>query len=156
MTPRGEPQAQRVELPITENCSQALKPNFMDEWICMDVFQSYLGLVTPLFLPFSPLLNWNVYICPKPRPSLCLGSRKFVFSISQVHKWRLFVLYDYPECHPYLTGFGTFNLMRIRWDFWTLSWQCNGLPPLEMLGWRWMYLTCGIEINLGGTEGGLW
>ena len=70
--------------------------------------------VTPLFLPFSPLLNWNVYICPKPRPSLCLGSRKFVFSISQVHKWRLFVLYDYPECHPYLTGFGTFNLMRIR------------------------------------------
>lgn len=57
MTLREEEQAQRTELWATDAYSQTLKP----KGVCLAIVWNFLGPVTSFFLPFSPLLNENIY-----------------------------------------------------------------------------------------------
>lgn len=134
----------------TEDYSQALKPNV----VCPAGFQSHLKLMTPFFLSFSPLLNWNVCICyPMPVPPLYLENNNLLLELSsQLPRWRWIVPQDelYPKPYPDLMRFGTFELMKFRWDFghWVdavMDWDF----------WRWDEMNVfymWMEVKIWGAE----
>lgn len=72
-----------------ENYSRALKPNE----VCRGGFQNCLGLVTGIFLSFSPYCNGNVCNCYSvPEPPLYLEAENLFSSFTSPQMERNFAL----------------------------------------------------------------
>lgn len=95
----------------TEDYSQALKPNV----VCPAGFQSHLKLMTPFFLSFSPLLNWNVlYLLSYACPTTVFGEQITCF-LSWVH--------NFPDGDELCLRMNyTQSLTQTWWDLGLLSW----------------------------------
>lgn len=141
--PMKLPWVQWTEPQVTENHSQDLEPN----GIYPGRFQTCFRLVTPLFLPISPLWNGNVYL------AIVFWKQTNCFLVSQAHRWRDFVTgWIMPRaCQTWCRW----------WDSRLLSWWYLdfGLSVDSVVGWDFSgwgeYILHVTNVNSGGLDGGL-